>query len=292
MKTNFRMSCLLADKMKEGTMSIKFLGKRIWILWGLVLAFSSLDAQEKLRPVSGQLVNDFAAVLNEQARQNLEQVLTDFARESSTQITLVTTTDLQGYAVGDYAVRLAHDWGVGQSEKDNGILILVKPRRGNERGEAFIAVGYGLEEVVPDVLAGRIVDHEIIPHFREEDYYSGFLAGIAVLMELTRGEYTADAYMGRSAGRETGAALFVLFFFGVVFVSIFSKARRLKQSSIGHDLPFWVLLSMMGSGSRRHSGHWGNFSSGSGSFGGFGGGGGFGGFGGGGFGGGGAGGSW
>ena len=273
-------------------MRTKFFCKGVLVFLGLALGFVSWGAQVGLRPVSGQLVHDFAGVLNEQARRNLEQVLVDFARESSTQIAIVTAADLEGYAVGDYAVRLAHDWGIGESGKDNGILILVKPRRGNERGAASIAVGYGLEAVVPDVLAGRIVDHEMIPHFREEDYYSGLLAGVAVLMDLTRGEYTADAYMGRSAGRETGAALFLLFFFGVVFLSVFSKARRLKQSSIGHDLPFWVLLSMLGSGSRRHSGHWGDFSSGSGSFGGFGGGGGFGGFGGGRFGGGGASGSW
>ena len=175
-------------------MRTKFFRKGVLVFVGLALGFVSWGAQVGLRPVSGQLVHDFAGVLNEQARRNLEQVLVDFARESSTQIAIVTAADLEGYAVGDYAVRLAHDWGIGQSGKDNGILILVKPRRGNERGAASIAVGYGLEAVVPDVLAGRIVDHEMIPHFREEDYYSGLLAGVAVLMDLTRGEYTADVH--------------------------------------------------------------------------------------------------
>jgi len=246
------------------------------------------------KPNPPRLVNDFAGVLGKNATNQLEEYLVAFAHETSTQIVIVTVPDLQGHAVDDFAVRLAHDWGVGQAADDNGIVLLVKPRYENEKGQAFVAVGYGLEGAVPDATAKMIVENEMIPHFRNDDYYSGILAAINVLIDLTRGEYTSETYLNRSGSKgSTRGALFILIFGAVMIISAFSKTKRAQESSIGHSLPFWVILSLMGSGSRRHSGHFGNFSSGGGSFGGgsFGSGG-FGGFGGGGFGGGGAGGSW
>jgi uncharacterized protein len=242
-----------------------------------------------VKPNPPRLVNDLAGVLNDGAREQLEAHLAGFARETSTQIVLVTVPTLDGYEVADYAVRLAHDWGVGQGADDNGIVLLVKPRYDNEKGQAFVAVGYGLEGAVPDATARRIVDNEMIPHFRNEDYYSGMLSAVNVLMELTRGEYTSEAYLNRTGSEQsTFGAVFVLIF-AIIMITVFSKSKRARESSIGHSLPFFAMMALMGSGSRRHGGHFGNFSSGGGSFGG---GGGFGGFGGGGFGGGGAGGSW
>ena len=91
------------------------------------------------------LVNDFAGLLDEAQRRSLEQKLADFDRETSTQITVVTVDDLDGYAPADYAQRLHDKWGVGRKGKDNGILILVKPSQPDSRGEAYISVGYGLE---------------------------------------------------------------------------------------------------------------------------------------------------
>lgn len=252
--------------------------------------FNAQDLPEP--PVPPRLVNDFSGLLDASAREQLEAALAQFDRETSTQIAIVTINDLAGYDVSDFAFRLAEKWGIGQKDKRNGILILVKPKTGNEKGQVFIATGYGLEGAVPDAVAHRIVDLEILPRFRQNDYAGGLQAAATVLMDLTRGEYTADAYIEKSgSGSEHVAGIIFLFFFFLVIFFVV-KGQKTKSSAIGHDLPFWVLMSMLGSGSR-HSGSWDSFSSGSGGFGGFGGGGGgFGGFGGGSFGGGGAGGSW
>lgn len=261
----------------------------IVLIVGFVCSMGVLGNSIPVKPDPPRLVNDLAGVLDAGARDQLEAHLVGFARETSTQIVLVTVPTLDGYEVGDFAVRLAHDWGVGQGADDNGIVILVKPRYDNEKGQAFVAVGYGLEGAVTDATARRIVDNEMIPHFRNEDYYSGMLSAVNVLMELTRGEYTSDAYLNRTGSEQSTFGAVIFFIVVFVMISLFSKSKRAQESSIGHALPFWAMMAMMGSGSRRHGGHFGNFSSGGGSFGG---GGGFGGFGGGGFGGGGAGGSW
>ncbi len=257
----------------------------------LLIIFSALTASAQQlpdKPKPPRIVNDFAGVLSPQERDNLERQLVQFNRETSTQIAIVTVKSLDGTSVDDYAFKLGEKWGIGQKGKDNGVLILVKPKYGNEKGQAFIALGYGLEGVVPDAFANRIVDNEMIPHFRNNDYYSGLLAAMTRLTQLTKGEFTAENYMKQTSHKgKVGGGIGTIIFMIIIFF-IFSRAGSARKSSMGRSLPFWVFLGMMGGG-RSHGGSWDSFSGGGGSFGG---GGGFGGFGGGSFGGGGAGGSW
>ena len=143
-----------------------------------------------------RLVNDFAGILPQQKVMMLNEKLAEFARETSTQITVVTVNDLHGYDKADYAVRLAEKWGIGQKGKDNGILILVKPKTSESTGKVFIAVGYGLEGVVPDVVAKEtIVENEMIPWFKKGDYFIGIDRATNVLMGLTKKEFTAEQYI-------------------------------------------------------------------------------------------------
>lgn len=242
-------------------------------------------AQIPERPEPARLVNDFAGILNTNQNESMESALEKFARQTSTQILVVTVADLEGYDKADYAYQLGEKWGVGQKGRDNGIVVLVKPKTANSRGEVFVATGYGLEGVLPDAIINRdVVNNEMIPRFKENNYYEGLAAGISVIMDITRGEYSADEYRQKvEAGGAAGIPFLIILF--AVLISLFGRSRRRRFYSPGRSLPFWLAMGMM-SGSHRSSGSFGNFSSGGGSFGGFGG------FGGGSFGGGGAGGSW
>ncbi len=269
--------------MKFRLVKIKMIMKRLIILLVVVFSVATvLRAEIPERPNPPKLVNDFAHVLKQNEVTQLESELVRFARETSTQIVVVTVPDLEGYDKADYAVRLADKWGVGQKGKDNGIVILLKPKQGRSRGEVFIATGYGLEGVLPDaVVNGAIIDNEMIPRFKQNDYFGGLVSGIKVMMDITRGEYTADAYQ-ESVGSGAGSFVPVIIFMLIFVFSIFGRRRRGSYYSPGRSLPFWMAMGMM-SGGRSGGGSFNNFSSG---------GGGFGGFGGGGFGGGGASGSW
>ncbi len=241
-------------------------------------------------PRRGKLVNDYADVLDQREESSLEQQLRDFNDTTSTQIAVVTLSDLCGYDIAQLAIEIGEEWGVGNAKFDNGVVILVKPKIGNSKGQAFIASGYGLEGVLPDLTLNHIVDLEMIPFFKKEDYYGGFKAATNRIIEIAGGEYSAEDYNKKAKGKTKAFPVFfiiaILFF---IFASTVGRARRYAhQNNIG----LWTALWLMGSSSRRHGGYYNNFSSGSGSFGGFGGGSGFGGFGGGSFGGGGAGGSW
>ena len=264
------------------------------IILTLVLATVSIlsaRAQTLPEPMDPpRLVSDFAGMLTAEERENLEQKLVEFDRTSSTQIAVVTVDDLQGMDRADYAARLFEKWGIGRDGRDNGILILVKPKTADSAGQVFISTGYGLEGAVPDALAGRIVDYDLLPAFREGDYYTGIDRAVTTLIGLTRGEFTADEYLDRHEGVPAGAVVALFLLLGVVFILVLAGLRRgIKQAYTvdrtgGRSVPPIIFGGGFGSGSSGSRG---------GGFGGFsGGGGGFGGFGGGSTGGGGAGGSW
>ena len=243
------------------------------------------------RPNPPRLVNDLADVLTDQEENQLETELVQFNDQTSTQITIVTVPSLNGYDVSDFSFRLGEKWGVGQKGKNNGIVVVFKPKIGNEKGQVFVAIGYGLEGIIPDAVANRnVVDYEMIPRFKENDIYGGIYAGTHVLMGLASQEFTAADYQKKTekGKSDPGSAFILVILIIIVLVSLFKGGRGRNYHS-GGSLPFWLAMGLL-SGSNRGGGSFGDFRGGSGGFGG--GGGGFGGFGGGSFGGGGAGGSW
>jgi uncharacterized protein len=237
----------------------------------------------------GRLVNDYAGIFSLKQAADLERELINFNDTTSNQITVVTVADLEGYSAAEYATRIGLEWKVGQEEFDNGVVVLVKPKIGNSYGEAFIAVGYGLEGAIPDAYATRIVNEVMIPHFKNNDYYSGIVHACDVLMKLASGEISEEL----DDEGDWIATLIILIFIIVIFILIIAGSKNGGNGDGfggggGHRGPVIIM------GPNHHSGgSFGGFGSSGGGFGGFGSsGGGFGGFGGGSFGGGGGGGRW
>jgi uncharacterized protein len=267
--------------------------KHRWTFILLTLFSFSWSAKSQdipVKPDPPRLVNDFAGILSTGEIDNLERKLFNFNGSTSTQIVVVIVKSLNGHDKNEFARLIGENWGVGQKGKNNGAVILVKPKYPNEQGEACIQTGYGLEGAIPDALAKRIVEREMIPNFRNGNYYAGIESAVNTMISLSKGEYTADQYTKSASKKSSPYGLLIpLLILIIVFVAI--RSSRAQGMSVGKSLPFWTAFWLLGSMGRGHSGSWNDFSSGSGGFGG-GGGGGFGGFGGGSFGGGGAGGSW
>lgn len=170
----------------------KFFIVVVFILSGL--GCFAQDIPEPMRPY--RLVNDFADLFSTGERQALENRLLAYNDSTSTQIYVVVVNDLGGYPVSDYAFALGEKWGIGQSGKDNGLLILIKPKIGNSRGQAFIATGYGLETHITDAYAGRILRERMFPYFQDGDYFGGVNAAIDAIIARLSGEFEADAKEG------------------------------------------------------------------------------------------------
>lgn len=264
----------------------------------LLLVSGTLCAQVPQRPVPARLVNDLAGIFSMDQAARLEYRTAIFADTTSNQIAVVTVPELYGYDKAQLAYQIGESWGVGQDKFDNGIVILIKPKTGSSSGEVFIATGYGLEGVVTDAFARRVIERAMIPYFKENDYYGGVQAALDMLMPVISGEISTDEFSNEEDDGAMAAAIFMLFFiiFVVILILVSSDSNNRNIGGGNHRggngfsaTDAFILGSILGNatGSRgRSSGSFGGWSGGSGGFGGFGG------FGGGSFGGGGAGGSW
>lgn len=257
----------------------------------ILLLFNAVNLPAQDLPVPSKpsgWVNDYAGVFSEAEAQQLSQKLNQFQYNNSTQIFIVTISQNNGYSASMLNPKIGEVWGVGQQGKDNGLIVLMDM----QARDVFISTGYGLEEYIPDAIAKRIVEKEVLPAFRQGNYYRGIDGATDVMISLLEGKFSPEQYREQTAGSEAGSAIGGIIFLVmmVLFFTLGSRRRAYGAGGAGRrsSLPLWIALGMM-SGSRGR-GSFGNFSSGSGSFGG-----GFGGFtggGGGSFGGGGAGGSW
>ena len=147
----------------------------------LGLASGAVLAQTFPRPTG--FVNDFAGVLPVDGRNYLEARLQNLERSTSAELVVVTLVSLEEDAtMQEYAAGLFSDWGIGKKGKDNGVLFIMSL---TDR-EVWIEVGYGLEPVITDGRAGRILDNEVIPGFRTGDYEQGITDGVIALEEYIR----------------------------------------------------------------------------------------------------------
>lgn len=221
-------------------------------------------------------VYDYAKVLSATEAKQLEQKLINYADSTSTQLVFISIDYLKGEDIGLLAPKWGHEWGIGQSKEDNGVLILLSKK---DR-KIWIAPGYGVEEKLTAGINGEIVRNIIIPEFKAGNYYQGLDKGVDAIFQVLKGKYKGQR-------EEEGPGLIpiiIIIAFIILFILISSKHRGPGNRGGfggGPDLGDFILLSRMGRG----GGFGGGF--GGGSSGGFGGG-----FGGGGFSGGGAGGSW
>lgn len=246
-----------------------------------------VQAQEPLakKETTFKGVYDYAHILSNQEVQALSQKLIRYSDTTSTQIAIATIKSLNGQDIAMLATEKAHEWGIGQKGKDNGVFILIAP---NER-KIHIATGYGVEHLLTDYLSKQIIDDIISPNFKRQQYFNGLSQATDVIIKVLAGEYKADAK--KNSKGKGNLFIIILIVGGIIF--IMSRSNNSGKGNGGSnnrgggldssDIFTAILLGSMGS-SRGYRG---------GSSGGFGGGG-FsgGGFGGGGFGGGGASGGW
>ena len=259
--------------------------KTFWIV--LVCMFTQIGLAQFTIPEMPSLqtsVYDYAKVLSDSEKQQLEEKLVRYSDSTSTQIVVVTIDNLKGEDIGILAPKWGHEWGVGQAKEDNGVFILLS----KEDRKIWIAPGYGVEDKLIAGTTGEIVRNVIVPEFKAGSYYNGLDKGADAIFDVLKGKYKGS----RKNGLKNGVSPFVILL--VLFVIVLIIVSSVKGNGKGNgrgggmmrspSLLDIIVLSSLG----RNSG--GGFGGG---FGGSSGGGGFGGgFGGGGFSGGGAGGSW
>jgi uncharacterized protein len=129
-------------------------------------------------------VTDLTGTLNTQQRGALEQTLAEFEARKGAQIAVLMVPTTQPETVEQYAVRVQEQWKLGRKGVDDGVLLVVAK---NDR-KLKIEVGYGLEGILPDAIAKRVIEDDIVPRFKEGDFYGGIRAGADRIMRVVEGE--------------------------------------------------------------------------------------------------------
>jgi uncharacterized protein len=146
------------------------------------LASTGVCAQDYPKPVG--YINDFANILSGEAKSSLDTRLSTLEKETSAEVVFVSIDTIGNSSLEEYAAGLFENWGIGKKGKDNGVLFLVSLAEGDIR----IEVGYGLESVITDGRAGRILDDEVVPYLKEKDFDMAIESGLSAIEEYIRAD--------------------------------------------------------------------------------------------------------
>lgn len=196
----------------------------------LLCAAAAVHATQEAPRLLGR-VNDLAGLLDDAERAALEARLAAFERETTHQVAVLTVPGLDGEPIESFALRVAESWQLGHEGLDNGILLVVAPAERKMR----IEVGYGLEGVVPDAIAKRIIEDVIAPRFRAGDMAGGISEGVEAILAAAQGEWVPPERRPGAGGRGGGGAEIFLFavFFGGILAGVLGQIGPRSLSLLG-----------------------------------------------------------
>ena len=229
-----------------------------WLIVFLAIFSSLAFAEPKFPALTGRVV-DAANVLNSSEQQQLETQLAAFEQASGIQLVVATLPDLQGYEIEEYGYQLGRAWGIGQHDKNNGVLLIVAQAERKVR----IEVGYGLEGTLTDALSANIINSVITPQFKTGQFADGIEQGAQAIMQALRGEYQPRAARSDRRGHVSGT-LFWLLLFGVATIFL----RGIGGGGFGGGYGGRGIFYPGGFGGGGFGGGGGGFSGGGGGFGG------------------------
>ena len=176
-------------------------------------------------------VNDYGGMLSPDAARILEKQLAAFEQETTTQIVLLTVPSLEGDVMEDFAIRVADAWKIGQKNKGNGVILILARKERKIR----IEVGTGLQGVLPDITAGRIIRNVMAPSLKAGDNDLGIAAGLAAIMDATKGEFKATPADKKTARKKKSPydLFIVLLIVGVVLVAVAGASSRTAGTLAG-----------------------------------------------------------
>ena len=159
--------------------AILFLGV---ILTGLFGGDAVTKTTTVTMPVPNGYVNDLADVISAEKQAELEAALLLFAESGKGEIAVLTIETTSPDSIEQYGVKLASAWKVGSSEEDNGVVLILATKDRKVR----IEVGYGAEAVLTDAQSGRILDNDVVPYLKSQNWEVGVTSGVsAIINELT-----------------------------------------------------------------------------------------------------------
>jgi len=206
---------------------------------GLLLYFSisSALAAAPFPSLTGRVV-DLAGMISPQDEASITRISSQLEGATGNQFIVVTLPDLGGDTIEEYGFQLGRHWGIGQSEKNNGLLLIIAKAERRIR----IEVGYGLEGEMTDAIASQIIQGAMVPSFRAGTISSGILLGAQQVAQVVSGDYEPQALNQRGSGQGRGLpnATFLVLFVIIMGLRMFSgfsggfgRRRRHRGALVG-----------------------------------------------------------
>lgn len=230
----------------------------------LAVALPAAAALDYPRPKGP--VGDYAGVIPANYQKRIAEVATELWQKTGAAVVVATIPELGGESIEEAAVQLFKKWGIGAKGTDEGLLILVSVRERRLR----IEVGYGLEGVITDAMAGAIRDQAMVPYLKKGQWGPGFLAGVSaaagVIARAKNVALTGVPEVKVDPDKDSFGAVGLIFVLAMFF--LVTRVMRRGGRGGGGLLTGVLLGSMMGGGSRGGGGGFGGFGGGFGGFGG------------------------
>lgn len=158
---------------------------RIFPIFVVLALVAMLYACEGTKPAvqeirKEQRIMDEADLLTSQQEDSILAIMQELEKNVGSQIAVITIVSLHGEKIEEFSLKTAERLGIGRAKFDDGILMTVAL---NDR-QMRIEVGYGLEKIIGDEIAARIIREDLAPLFREGDYFKGIEAGVEKMKKL------------------------------------------------------------------------------------------------------------
>jgi uncharacterized protein len=202
----------------------------ILVVTGTVMFCAAADSSLKIPELRGR-VNDQADMLSGTTEQHLDRLLAQLEKDETTQLAVLTVPSLQGRTIEEYALKTVEKWKLGQKGLDNGALLLIAK---NDR-KIRIEVGYGLEGVLTDLVAGRIIRDIITPRFKAGNFDQGVMDGVTAMVAAVKGEFKAEQFRngGGSTFSEETTGLIIFLLVALFNIGKFSGKRKMLAAILG-----------------------------------------------------------
>ncbi len=212
----------------------------------LLLVCANVWALVAVPPLT-QHVTDLTATLNPQQMTALEDKLTAFETQKGSQVVVLIIPTTEPEDIAQYGIRVAEAWKIGRKKVDDGAILIVA----KEDRKLRIEVGYGLEGVIPDAVAKRVIAETITPYFKTGDFAGGIDAGVTQLTELINGEPLPPPEQPDLDQADDGRFLFILIggvMAGCVFICldwpyhgwVSRRVRQWRSGSFTHR--HWIFI--------------------------------------------------
>ena len=197
--------------------------KKLFLILSIILNFLYADIKENFPKLEGRVI-DQVNILSSNVKEDLNKILKEEEDKTSNQIVVVILKSLNGYSIEDYSLELGRFWGIGQKDKNNGVLIVVSM----EDRKIRIEVGYGLEGALTDKISHEIIEYTIKPNFKAKQYELGILKAVNEIKAAIQGEYVTKV---DSKEENSSNFLIPLLMFGIILISMFLNviAKDLKH---------------------------------------------------------------